>query len=436
MLSHAKSYTAGGYFRVLACFLVCLLGLSPANAVITFEKWFGGTDSDYGTSVVQTTDGGYTITGITYSYGAGIDDVYLIKTDSVGDTLWTRTFGGSDLDYGRSGVQTTDGGYIVTGGTTSYGAGDHDVYLIKTDSNGDTLWTRTFGGFDLDWSSSVAQSSDLGYIITGATYSYGAGFDDVYLIKTDSNGDALWTRTFGGTGSEYGTSVCQTTDEGYIITGGTASYGASDHDVYLIKTDSVGDTLWTRTFGGIDYDYGTSVVQTTDGGYVITGGTQSYGAGSGDVYLIKTDSNGDTLWTRTFGGIYNDWGSSVTQCSDLGYIITSRTESYGAGSYDVYLIKTDSTGDTLWTRTFGGINDDWGSSVAQCSDLGYIVTGWTESYGAGSYDVYLIKTDSLGNVGVEEKGVDSAKHSNFIVTIFRQEQDLPRVRHHRTRCGT
>ena len=241
MLSQAKSYITGGYFSLLVCLLVCLLGVSPASAVITFEKWFGGFNWDHGASVVQTTDLGYIVTGWTSSYGAGSYDVYLIKTDSTGDTLWTKTFGGIEDDLGRSVVQTTDGGYIITGYTSSYGAGSYDVYLIKTDSLGDTLWTKTFGGIEDDGGYSVVQTNDGGYIITGYTYSYGAGSYDVYLIKTDSTGDTLWTTTFGGTNVDLGRSVVQTTDEGYIVTGYTYSYGAGSADVYLIKTDSLGN---------------------------------------------------------------------------------------------------------------------------------------------------------------------------------------------------
>jgi len=316
-----------------------------------------------------------------------------------GDTLWTKTYGGWNDDGGYSVQQTTDGGFIIAGGTTFYAHGgqpesDWDVYVVRTDENGNALWHKSYGTHS--WSHdeigySVQETQDGGFIITGKKVIYAAGYD-VYLIRTDANGDTLWTRTYGGSSNDVGRSIQQTQDGGFIIAGYTASYGAGNYDVYLIKTDSSGDTLWTRTYGGSDDDYGYSVEQTQDGGFIIAGNTKSYGAGGYNVYLIKTDANGDTLWTRAYGGSDDDYGYSVQQTQDGGFIIAGWTKSYGAGDKDVYLIKTDANGDTLWTKTYGGWNDDGGYSVQQTTDDGFIIAGETDSYGAGHWDVYLIKT--------------------------------------------
>jgi hypothetical protein len=244
-------------------------------------------------------------------------------TTSQGNEVWNKTFGGSDGDWGLSVQQTTDGGFIITGETSSYGAGDGDV------------------------------TTDGGFIITGQTTSYGAGGIDIRLIKTDSQGNEMWSKTFGGADYDRGYSVQQTTDGGYIITGSTESYGAGDGDVWLIKTDSQGNEMWSKTFGGADYDRGHSVQQTTDGGYIITGSTESYGAGDADIWLIKTDSQGNEVWSKTFGGAEYDFGHSVQQTTDGGYIITGYTKSYGAGDADIWLIKTDSQGNEVWNNTHG-----------------------------------------------------------------------------------
>ena len=241
----------------------------------------------------QTTDGGYVVAGYTESYGAGSYDVWLIKTDSDGNELWSKTYGGTDNDEAYSVKQTTDGGYIVAGYTESYGAGEEDMWLIKTDADGNKLWDQTFGGNYYDSANSVQQTNDNGYIVAGYTYFYGAHNHDAWLIKTDTDGNMLWDQTYGGTGlSDKAESVQQTTDGGYIIAGFTDSYGTDT--AWLIKTDADGNMLWDRTYGGGGFsdDYAESVQQTTDGGYIVAGYAGS-NPGERDVWLIKTDADGN-----------------------------------------------------------------------------------------------------------------------------------------------
>jgi hypothetical protein len=378
---------------MLAGLALLLVGLGVGKSVAQAPSWewvktFGGSNDDWGSSVQQTSDGGFILVGYTASFGAGGPDVWLIKTDADGNKQWDRTFGGGGSDWGSSVQQTSDGGFIIVGDTASFGAGWADVWLIKTDANGNKQWDRTFGGSGLDSGSSVQQTSDGGFILVGYTASFGAG--DVWLIKTDANGNKLWDRTFGGGNLDEGRSVQQTSDGGFIIVGYTASFGAGD--VWLIKTDADGNKLWDRTFGGSMVDRGYSVQQTSDGGFIIVGWTWSFGAGGPDVWLIKTDADGNKLWDRTFGGSDWDEGYSVQQTSDGGFIIVGWTWSFGAGGPDVWLIKTDADGNKLWDRTFGGSMVDRGYSVQQTSDGGFIIVGATRSFGAGDYDVLLIKS--------------------------------------------
>jgi uncharacterized delta-60 repeat protein len=379
----------------ISILLACVQASFAQPPETLWTRTYGGIEAERCWSVRQTSDGGYIVAGFTESFGAGDKDFYLVKTNSQSEPLWTRTYGGGYWDNAYSVQQTADGGYIVAGYTNSFGAGSWDFYLVKTNSLGDPLWTRTYGGSHFDEASSVQQTADGGYIVAGVTYSFGAGtpgYTNMYLVKTDSLGDTLWTRTYGGSHYDWANSVQQTADGGYIVAGYTWSFCADSGDFYLVKTNSLGDTLWTRTYGGSGGDYAYSVQQTADGGYIVAGTTESFGAGGWDFYLVKTNSLGDALWTRTYGGSSHDEASSVQQTADGGYIVAGFTYSFGAGGWDFYLVKTNSLGDTLWTRTYGGSDLDMAYSVQQTADGGYIVAGGTWSFGAGVSDFYLIKT--------------------------------------------
>ena len=366
------------------------------------EEWnrtFGGTDFDEAWTVQQTNDNGYIIAGNTFSYGSG-GSVWLIKTDENGSKQWDKIFGGTGIEKGRS-VQQVDDGYIITGTTSSYGSGGYDFWLIKTDENGSKQWDKTFGGNAFDNAYSVQQTIDGGYIIAGETRSFGVGNNDVWLIKTDEYGNEQWNKTYGGTNSDGAKAVHQTTDYGYIIIGSTSSYGGSYSDVWLIKTDEFGNEQWNKTYGELEVAGGSDVQQTYDGGYIITGVTEHHNAYNSNVWIIKTDANGIMQWNKILGGVGDEEGHSIQQTVDGGYIIAGKTRSYGNGGFDVWLIKI--SGETFNNAFFIGFIDDYceeeGFSVFKAKFVLFMTINPFSINCYSSYEAIVISNDYNGYIG-------------------------------------
>ncbi len=399
LLRTSALWGRGLMLALLSVSIVALFTECAYAQVVKFAKTYGGSADEFAYSVQQTSDGGYIVAAYTNTFGAGDYDIFLIKTDASGNIIWAKTYGGTNWDRVYSVQQTSDGGYIVGGWISPVVATLDDVFLIKTDANGNIIWAKTYGGTGDDQDNSVQQTSDGGYIVAGGTDSFGAGTDDIFLIKTDANGNIQWAKTYGGISIDYAYSVQQTSDGGYIVAGWTLSFGAGDGDVFLIKTDANGNLQWAKTYGGTADDYAYSVQQTSDGGYIVAGYTASFGAGSDDIFLIKTDANGNIQWAKTYGGTADDYAYSVQQTSDGGYILAGYTYSFGAGGSDFFLMKTDANGNIQWAKTYGGTDFDYAFSFQQTSDGGYILAGWANSFGAGSWDIFLIKTDANGNIG-------------------------------------
>ena len=401
------------HFKLLILHLLMFSLLSAGAPDTLWTRTYGGAGGEGGKSVQQTSDGGFIIAG------SCVNDIYLIRTDTNGDSIWTKTYGGDDRDDGYSVKQTNDGGFIIAGNTWSFGnAIEDDIYIIKTDSLGDTSWTKTYGDTMSNQGKSVIQTSDGGFVVTGYIDFIWSG-EYLCLLRLYDIGDTIWTKYFGADNYyKIGNSVQETSDGGFIICGYSSVHLLYLSKVYLIRTNLDGDTLWTKIYSKDTsyFNYGYSVKQTNDGGFIIAGSTNPYYDSSTYVYLLKTDENGDTIWTKTYGGDTTDIGRSVQQTSDGGFIICGTTLSFGSGKEDIYLIRTDLNGDTLWTKTCGGIEPDEGWSVQQTSDDGFIVAGYTKSFGAGNSDVYLIRLDKDSTAIQQEIPSNLIKPNNFIVS--------------------
>ena len=325
--------------------LTVIINLGFSQGVV--EEWvqtYGGAQSDGARSIRETLDGGYIIAGHTSSLGNGEHDVWLFKIDAFGTEEWSQTYGGTENDLAYSVEQTTDGGFIIAGYTESFGDGGSDAWLVKTDVNGVEEWSQTYGEVvnDRDEALSVQQTSDGGFILAGSdNYSIDGGVFDynVLLIKTDSNGVQEWDRSYGEGGSDVAYSVQQTIDGGFILGGQTRSYSDTyQGDVLLIKTDSNGDDEWIRTFGSTSADIAFSVQQTANGGYIVAGQTYQGNRGR-DAWLIRTDVNGNEEWSQSLGGLLRDEAYCVRQTSDGGYILAGYTQSFGVQTLAAMIIK-------------------------------------------------------------------------------------------------
>lgn len=373
---------------LLLCVSILVFDIRQAGSlyppVTEWTQTYGTTThSEEPWCLIQTDDRGYAVLGFARHWETGgsfTQDMWFVKTDAAGHLEWNRTYGAplDQLEAGHCVVQTDDGGYILAGynGTYVPYVWNADVWVIKTDATGLVQWNQTYGGSGNDVALCVIRTSDGGYAIAGYTTSLGAGGNDFWLIKIDATGTVMWNQTYGGVGSDVAVAVVQGSDGGYVIAGYTRSYGAGDDDFWLVKTDSAGNAQWNHTYGGADLDRALSMVATSDGGYALAGRTESFGGGYTDFWLVKTDAAGTMLWNHTYGGSQHDEAYSVVQARDGGYALLGRTNSFGACDY--WLVKTDALGDVQWSQTYAkGTLSDIGYSVVQTDDYGYAMAGYS-----------------------------------------------------------
>jgi hypothetical protein len=415
----------------LLCFTSFVLYPVSVKSLITFERAYGwenlglseGMDVQ-GNSVLQTPDGGYIIAG-TESCGSP-RWLLVIRTDSLGDTVWIHRYPGFDRSAGKCIVQAGENDYIIAGhiGTTDAGT---NVLLVKIDSLGDTIWTRTYGGDKNDYANSIVSTPDGGYVVTGYTCSYGSGHSDIYLLKVDSLGDTIWTRAYGGEMFEDGRAVIPTLDGSYVVAGhGHSPDSLGFADIYIVKTDSFGDTVWTRVHGkgsSRTNEYAHCIVEGKNSSYLIAGTTGING--EYDVYVLNVDSLGDTVWTCTYNNDREDMAYSIVASGDGGYVMAGFTGDLFLDYGSMHLIKIDSLGDIVWTRSYEandfGQDRDIGNCITKTNDGGYAITGianWGSTAHTNPREIYLIKTDSLGRVCSVREEANDLKAGTENLTIY------------------
>lgn len=385
-------------FAILIFGIILCFNLKGQDTAFIYT--YGGIQNDGCSQVKATYDNGYIMIGTSNSFGCGNTDFYAIKVDSMGKHVWSKTYGGPINEEGFSVTPTLDKGFAFVGFTDSYGNGGYDVFLVKTDSLGNVQWQKAYGGSDWDFGYSVRQLSDSGFIICGQTYSFGAGNGDVYIIRTNSKGDTLWTRAVGGAGYEVGNSVCVLEDSLYAIVGATTSFGKGDTDMYFILMDDKGIIKKDTTFGSTHNDIAYSINVTQDNGFVIFGSTDSLKPGKPNEIIIKTDSIGHIKWMQLEPCPGIGIGKDAIQAPDGSYVAVSTNNSSGLGGYAMLIWHLNSGGGYLVSPSLGGAADEQGNSVAISKNGNVVLTGTTDSpgYTEGLDDVMMIRWKNADSI--------------------------------------
>jgi len=358
-----------------------------------FVKVIGESTQDEAHSICLT-EGGFAITGNTNILGNSTD-LFLMKIDSSGNLIWSRVLGGEMNDVGVS-VASLQGIIGVCGWTNSFGAGGRDIFVAKVDSSGELLWAETIGGEGDDFGKAILPTQQGGFFVLGWTENYGAGGEDIFLIKLDSLGNILWAKTYGGELSDYGYSLLLKDEGEIVIVGRTKSFSVGETDLLLIEVDSTGTPLFAKSLGGVRTDYGNSLALWWDNGIVVAGETDSYGTRVDEVFLVKFDSLGNLIWAKAIGGESLERASSVLSLEDSTILVTGFTKSFGVGGADIFLLKLDPLGALLWAKTVGGSLDDYGEALCTDREGNLVACGYTSSFGSGDLDVIFVKLSPSG----------------------------------------
>lgn len=377
-------------------FVSLTLLISPVFGSSVMWSQIYGDGREMAKSVVESDDGGYVIAGDTGSFGAGNNDFWLVKVDSIGNMEWNKTFGGPRYDSLRAMIKTHDGGYALVGSTTSFGGGSEDFWLIKTDENGITEWNQTYGGPGDQYATSLIETSDGGYAIGG---SFDQSLDDPFgdtafwLVKTNQFGEMQWNKTFSDSSLNSCSDLVETSDGGYLLVGNTGMY-LVEANILAIKTDSDGEIEWTKRYGGRDHAGANAIVKTLDGAYAIAGDR------SQNFWLIKIDDSGDIVWDQIYVKSGVEEAYSLVQTSDGGFALAGvisgviDNENY----IDSWMIKTDINGNLVWNQTYGGIGDQYIYSLIETSDETFVLAGFSTFTYAGPGYLWLLKTDEYGYI--------------------------------------
>jgi uncharacterized delta-60 repeat protein len=364
----------------------------------TWTRTFGGSSADGVQAMQQTSDGGFILAGYTFSFGSSYANAYLVRTDAAGNLVWSNAYGGAGWEYLFAVAETADGGFVAAGYTTSNGAGSMDMYLLRVDAQGNQQWEHTFGGAGIDVAQGVAVDSQGNLILAGYTNSSGAGENDAFIVKTDAEGNELWTQVRGGEESDAAMDVLVDSQGNYLVAGASGSFEAENRDVYVVKLSPDGSIFWEQLYGHhgdyLSYEWGNAIIETSDGGYMVAGNSNAaLGGSTGELmnmYLVRIDALGNLLWEEFAGrGQFYDYGNAVLELPGGDFLVagTSKTRS---NNNDIYMARINAEGTAQDGSTFGDFGSEWGSAIVLTPGGEIVLSGQTNSFGTGSFDVWML----------------------------------------------
>lgn len=384
---------------------VFILFALTAKGQVNFQKIIGNANSTYAYDVIQVKDTGYVIAGSSTGYGDHSANAFLMKLDSLGNFLWTKTYGGTNIEGAKQVLENADGTMMLIGHTNSSGNGGYDIYLVKTDIDGNLIWEKTFGGTDWDFGYSIAPVSAGGYIVTGETYSFGNGNNDAFLLRLDTNGDSLWMKTYGSSKKDIGERVIESYDGKFIFIGSSDSLKADTSKIWLVKTHADGTLFWDKYYGTSSVNYGKSLFESFINAEIAFIGTSDTTVNKWDNHLYKVDSTGNWLCNWTYGGTENDYGYDVEELPTGDMLLAGAGYSFSNGESDMKFYRGMQGCWWNGSITYGDNENQTGYAIAKTSDGGFIEAG-TSTSGPGIVNIFVVKGD------------DSFSFTGTIVTYF------------------
>jgi hypothetical protein len=363
----------------------------PAPQDPLWIKTYGGSYREEDGWVIEVSDGGYAIAGTIDNFLPKSQDIWLIRTDTNGNELWNRTYGGTGREVARNLIEVSTGGFAIVGTTTSYGAGGPDIWFVRVDASGNHLWNTTFVGYwDDDIVYESVEVSTGGFAIAGGTQKFTLGNYEAWLIRVDTAGNELWNQTYGGAQDDWANALVEASDGGFTLLCTTGSYGAGTYDSWLIHTDDSGNPQWNQTYGYSGDERSGFLKKVSSGGYAFTAISRSFDS-DGNSWFVRTDASGNHLWNRSYGGSERDFASALDELSNGEFILAGLTESFGGIPEDLWLVRTDASGNLYWHYTLGGWRGDYALKVLEITGGGFIVSGTAKSYGSPHGDVWLVR---------------------------------------------